>query len=125
MKKFLLILSIAFSFAQGQAQPNCEEKIPAGLVNPDNNPFRLLQNFPNPARQSTSIKFHVNCPGIFSLALYDMLGNPLTSIYEGEMQTGDYTMPVTVEDLEEGIYFYVLKKGRFSQTMKLIVSKDK
>jgi len=125
MKKIFLSALLFTCIFQGFAQQNCEEKGPAGTVNTEYMPFRLLQNFPNPAKQNTSIKFHINCSGTFSLQLFDMLGNPLFSLLEGEMAIGTYTLPVDVEGLADGIYFYVLKKGRFSQTMKMIVSREK
>ena len=83
----------------------------------------MLQNFPNPARDLTSIKIQVNCPGFFSLKIYDLVGNLVHATPEEYMQTGLYSVPVETADLPEGVYFYVVKKDTYSQTLKMIVSR--
>lgn len=98
--------------------------IPSGVDGNDNiATFKLSQNSPNPVQILTHIDFQLSTPGKVSLKLFDMLGNPLLSILDKTMKAGIYSIPVGMENIPNGIYFYVLKKEQVSRTMKLIVSK--
>lgn len=85
--------------------------------------FKLSQNFPNPARESTVIKVQLNSPGPVSLKLLDMLGNTVYSLLDNSMPAGTYFVEVETYRIPEGVYFYVLKKDDQVQTMKMIVSR--
>ncbi|HEX8516253.1 MAG TPA: T9SS type A sorting domain-containing protein [Bacteroidia bacterium] len=86
-------------------------------------PFKLYQNTPNPAKDLTHINFQLNTPGMVSLRLFDMLGNPIASLMEQNMKAGTYSVPVETGEIPNGIYFYVLKKEGTTRSMKMIVSK--
>jgi hypothetical protein len=121
---FILFTSFFISFS-GLAQQNCDPENRAETTNTgtsDYTPFRLLQNFPNPARDITTIKVQVNCPGTLSLKVYDLVGN-LVYFSEERVQPGLYSLPVETANLPEGVYFYMVKRDTYSQTMKMIVSR--
>lgn len=97
---------------------------PGGIANMDAPaPFRLFQNHPNPSADQTHISFQLNSSGIISLKLYDLLGNPVSTIVEQNMRAGTYSFPLETMDIPNGIYFYVLKKDGLSQAMRMTVSK--
>jgi hypothetical protein len=85
--------------------------------------FKLYQNSPNPAKEITHINLQLNSAGYVSLKLFDMIGNPIITLLDGNMKTGYYSIPVETESIPNGIYFYVLKKDGVSRSMKMIVSK--
>jgi hypothetical protein len=85
--------------------------------------FELLQNFPNPAVRNTTISFKLNAPGYVSLKIYDMVGNPVYTIVEKNLAADNYSFPVDVAVIPEGVYFYRLKKGSASQTMRMVITK--
>lgn len=86
--------------------------------------FRLFQNSPNPAKETTYVSFILNTQGEVSLLLFDMVGNPVaTLIQEQGMKAGSYSIPVHTEYIPNGIYFYVLKKDGITRSMKMIISK--
>lgn len=85
--------------------------------------FRLMQNYPNPAKEITHIKFQLNIPGPVTLKLYDMLGNKVDLLVDEYMTSGNHSIPVETANLPNGIYFYVLKKDSLSQTMRMVISK--
>lgn len=96
-----------------------------GVSKIDNFPsFKLSQNNPNPAKQNTVIGFQLNSPGLVSLELYDMLGKSVLSLLNQEMKAGNYSLPIETSTIHSGIYFYVLKKDGFSQTKRMVVSKN-
>jgi len=85
--------------------------------------FKLYQNKPNPVKDNASIKLQLNSPGYVSLKLYDILGKPISILADQNMNEGLHSIPVNTENIPSGVYFYVLKKGNTSQTMKMIISK--
>lgn len=85
--------------------------------------FKLYQNSPNPVKDNTRINFIINSSGQVSLKLYDMLGNPISSLLEENLKAGNYSIPVVTDNIPNGIYFYVLKKEGSSKSMKMIISK--
>jgi hypothetical protein len=85
--------------------------------------FKLSQNNPNPAKESTNINFQLNSSGSVSLEIYDMLGNQISSLINQNMKAGNYSVPVETSTMPDGIYFYVLRKDGFSKTTRMIISK--
>lgn len=98
---------------------------PASISIIDASPsFKLYQNSPNPAKQNTIITYHLNSSGLVSLELFDMHGNLVSSVMNEEMEAGMHTIPLETGTIPNGIYFYVLKKDDFSQTKRMVVSKN-
>jgi photosystem II stability/assembly factor-like uncharacterized protein len=87
------------------------------------NDFTLNQNYPNPFNPSTRISFSIPQSGFTSLKIYDLLGNEVANILEGELSAGNYELQFNGSNLSSGIYFYSLTSGEFSKTMKMILSK--
>lgn len=86
-------------------------------------PVRLFQNSPNPVRDGTRINFQMSTAGHVSLRVYDLLGNPVLSLVDQPMKSGSHSVPVPLENIPNGIYFYILKKDGVSQAMKMTVSR--
>lgn len=127
MKRVVFILFSVLLTLSISAQQNCDPENRGENTNAqpgiDNVPFKLLQNFPNPARDFTNIKIQVNCPGSLSLKIYDMVGTLVYFTPEERVQPGVYSLPVETAALPEGVYFYVVKRDTYSQTMKLVISR--
>ena len=85
--------------------------------------IRLLQNFPNPANDQTSIKFSLPKSMNVTLTLYDNLGNEIQSLVSGYQQAGDHLIVTSVVNLLPGIYFYTLRSDTFVITKKMIIIK--
>ncbi len=98
--------------------------------------FTLFQNFPNPFREKTVIRWKGNAPrsSPFALRIYDLSGRLVKSFVishqalGGELMTNDQC-PMTItwygrDDsgklLPGGMYFYRLEAGKHSITKKLI-----
>ena len=79
--------------------------------------FTMGAAYPNPA--STVVRFDVNCEGIASVALYNLLGQ---EVMTQDVENGQVVL--SVADLNEGIYFCNLKvNGQVVKTEKFIVKK--
>lgn len=85
----------------------------------------LLQNRPNPFGEHTTIDFVVLETAPVSLVIYDVQGRPVKTLLNGlrTFEGGAYSVNVSAEDLETGVYTCVLTSGMFSGQMRMIVVK--
>jgi phosphodiesterase/alkaline phosphatase D-like protein len=77
--------------------------------------------YPNPANESTTIKFTINTTQMVFLNLKDMQGRTLKTLLAEEKSEGTHEVAVNVSSLPPGTYFYQLKTGFLQETKKLIV----
>jgi hypothetical protein len=101
----------------------------------DNNtlPFKyeLYQNYPNPFNPETIIKYSLPEKSFVKLKIYDLIGNEISTIFEGEKSAGSYEIRFSATgrstsgrnaySLSSGIYFYQLQAGENVQTKKMIL----
>jgi hypothetical protein len=85
--------------------------------------FQLQQNYPNPFNPSTEIKYSVPEKSTVSLKVYNVLGQEVASLFQGERQAGEYSVNFNASQLASGVYFYRLEAGAFSITKKMILMK--
>ncbi|MDR0926351.1 MAG: T9SS type A sorting domain-containing protein [Ignavibacteria bacterium] len=88
----------------------------------------LSQNTPNPVLSTTSFNVNISNAGTYRLSIYDMSGNLVKVIANGEMGVGttEYTWNATNTNgnrVSEGTYFYKLEGDNFNATKKMIVIK--
>ncbi len=89
--------------------------------------FSLSQNYPNPFNPFTTINFSI--PSVETkrwvvlLKVYDILGNEVATLVNGQLTPGTYSVDWDASDFPSGIYFYRLTAGDFSQTNKMILLK--
>lgn len=96
---------------------------PVGLrENKTSNGFSVFQNKPNPAHGQTSILLDLNTSGNVNITLYDMLGKNVATLLDEQMQPGTHTVDFNTSGLNEGVYFYTVRKGNSVQTLKMIVA---
>ena len=70
----------------------------------------LLQNYPNPCVGTTTIPFSLNTNGSANLSVYDLLGNVVATLIDGDLSPGSYRAQFTPgASLAEGIYVYRLE----------------
>ena len=85
--------------------------------------YTLAQNYPNPFNPVTSISYSVPSEGSISLKVFDLLGEEVAAIVEGEHQSGNYTVQFDGSQLSSGVYFYKLTSRDYTLTKKLILMK--
>ena len=85
--------------------------------------FSLDQNYPNPFNPSTGIRFALPKAAHVSLKVFNLLGQEVASILDGERIAGSYTVQWKPENLSSGIYFYRLQAEGFVQTKALVFLK--
>lgn len=87
--------------------------------------FNLKQNYPNPFNPETTIAYQVPNESQVNLKLYDSLGREVATLVNEIKQPGNYYYQFSALDpnLPNGIYFYQLTAGSFTETKKMVVLK--
>jgi hypothetical protein len=75
--------------------------------------FALYQNYPNPFNPSTTISFVLDKKQEIELAIYNLLGQKVKTLYSGLVSAGTHRMEWDASDeaghkVSSGIYFYRL-----------------
>jgi hypothetical protein len=90
--------------------------------------FKLLQNYPNPFNPATKISYQIPKLSFVTLKVYDVLGNEIATLVNGENSAGTYEVEFNSKGLinqkgiiTSGVYFYQLKVGSYIQTKKMIL----
>ncbi len=108
-----------------------------GFVSPDNPErplnFQLNQNYPNPFNPNTTIPFTVYGSRFIvhstihtTLKIYNILGQLVRTLVDGEKMPGDYQVSWDGKDedgkeVKSGIYFYVLSCDKFKDSKKMLL----
>jgi hypothetical protein len=88
------------------------------------NSYSLDQNYPNPFNPSTTIRFNLSERSIVQLNVYNILGQKINTLINGEMNSGQHSVLFNGAGLASGVYFYVLKvDDTFYETKKMILLK--
>jgi hypothetical protein len=85
--------------------------------------YELGQNYPNPFNPSTTIKFSIPESGMVTLRVFNMLGQEVATLLNGEKAAGVYEASFDASALSSGIYFYTLDSKNFSSTKKMVLLK--
>lgn len=85
--------------------------------------YNLEQNFPNPFNPTTTIKYSIPEDGFVELAVYNILGQKVTSLVNQLQTAGNYAIKFNASDLPSGVYVYRLSSKNYSTSKKLILSK--
>ncbi|MDQ3021132.1 MAG: T9SS type A sorting domain-containing protein [Bacteroidota bacterium] len=70
--------------------------------------FLLYQNYPNPFNSSTIIQFDIISNDNYNLDLYNTLGQKVKTIFDKNLSSGSYKINFVSENLNSGIYYYIL-----------------
>ncbi|MCW9097913.1 MAG: T9SS type A sorting domain-containing protein [Ignavibacteriaceae bacterium] len=85
--------------------------------------FYLVQNYPNPFKDKTTIKYCVAYKTNVKLTVYDSEGEVIKILVDEEKKPGTYEMEFYAANLPVGVYFYKLVAGKFIDTKKMAVQK--
>ena len=89
--------------------------------------FRLQQNFPNPFNSSTVIRLDVPLAGDVMMAVFNLAGQKVATLVDGQRQTGSYQVQWDGTDdagrnLASGVYMYRVHFDGVNQaTRKLLI----
>ncbi|NWG28530.1 MAG: T9SS type A sorting domain-containing protein [Ignavibacteriaceae bacterium] len=95
--------------------------------------YSLEQNYPNPFNPKTVIGYQLPVSGNVSLKVFDILGNEVATLVNGQVDAGKHKVDFDASGLNSGVYFYKLlvsdlqdkdgKAEEFVETKKMILLK--
>ncbi|MBA4407982.1 MAG: T9SS type A sorting domain-containing protein [Bacteroidota bacterium] len=85
----------------------------------------LGQNFPNPFRISTKIRYTITNTGKVVLSIFDVYGKEIANLENIIQSPGTYEFEFNAQNLKSGAYFYRLNAGNYTMTRKLLVTGNK
>ncbi|NQU05919.1 MAG: T9SS type A sorting domain-containing protein [Calditrichaeota bacterium] len=81
----------------------------------------LSHAYPNPFNSTTTIRYSLPMPTDVSLEVYNLAGQQITTLFEGQNQAGIHTTTLTANDLPSGLYFVKLNAGGQVFTRKVML----
>ena len=85
--------------------------------------FQLNQNYPNPFKERTTIKYCVPDKARIGLEVSDSSRNKVKTLVKEIKEAGTYKVEFNAKELANGIYYYRLQAGDFVETKKMILLK--
>ncbi|MBD3167975.1 MAG: T9SS type A sorting domain-containing protein [candidate division Zixibacteria bacterium] len=79
----------------------------------------LGQNYPNPFNATSAIPFELAENGNVSLKVYNLAGQLVETLLDGQMQAGSHVINWDASSVASGVYFYKLEAGNYSSTRKM------
>ena len=88
--------------------------------------FMLSQNYPNPFNPTTMINYRLPEKSRVSLTVFNLLGNKIATLVNGEKQAGNYSVTWDGRDMNgrrvsTGLYFYKLEAGNNIHVRKMML----
>jgi len=88
--------------------------------------FSLNQNYPNPVNSNTVIEYTLAENSKVYLKVFDASGKQISTLVNEEQKSGTYRLTwdirgVTKKQLPNGVYFYRLIAGDYTDTKKIII----
>jgi hypothetical protein len=101
------------------------DNIVVGVENdPEITSFKLVGNYPNPFNPSTKIVFEVPTQSNVRIEIYNVLGQKVRTLINGERTPGHYEMLWNATDdsgnkLSSGMYIAVMNAGDYNHSIKM------
>ena len=83
--------------------------------------FQLSQNYPNPFREKTTIKYCVPDKMKIRLEVFDSSRNKVKTVVDEIKEAGTYKIEFDAEGLPSGEYLYKLETTDFVETKKMVL----
>jgi len=85
--------------------------------------FNLFQNYPNPFNNETVIPYQLKQADYTDLSVYNTLGQKIITLVSAKHAPGDYVVHWNSNGYASGIYYTILKVGKVSKIMKMVLLK--
>jgi uncharacterized repeat protein (TIGR02543 family) len=107
-------------------EPDAAEEKPLDIGPPAS--FGMTQNYPNPFNPETTIRYRMPYAGPVALMVYNMLGQKVACLFEGEKLAGSYKAQWDGRNMYgrmvgSGMYLVQMKTGKFTNCIKIIVNR--
>ena len=95
----------------------------AVTVEEDAAAFSVAQNAPNPFNPTTTIGFTLTEASNVSIDVFNVAGQKIDTIANEFMNAGSHSVTWDASAFSAGVYFYTVKAGDYSRTMKMTLLK--
>ena len=85
--------------------------------------FTVAQNSPNPFNPVTTISFTLAKAGKTTVEVYNVAGQKVDTLVSGVMSAGAHSVVWNAGKISAGVYFYTVRSGDFSKTVKMTLLK--
>jgi hypothetical protein len=86
--------------------------------------YALERIAPNPVRGATVLRFSLGLDGPARLTIHDIHGHVVTTLVDGYLRAGDYEVLWNATALPDGVYFYRLESGDWTETEAMVVARE-
>ncbi|MEM6346876.1 MAG: T9SS type A sorting domain-containing protein [Bacteroidota bacterium] len=76
--------------------------------------------YPNPARERAQVDFELDSPGELKVQMLDMNGRVIANLYDHMVPAGNFILPVSLNDLPQGMYLIKATHNAQAKVMPLI-----
>ncbi|MFH1049596.1 MAG: T9SS type A sorting domain-containing protein [bacterium] len=94
------------------------KKTTSAVINVDND--FSINTFPNPFINSITLSYNLAVPSNVKINIFNNLGNIITTVDEGSINTGRHQATFEVSNLPAGIYYYTIRIGERIENGKFI-----
>ena len=85
--------------------------------------FTVAQNSPNPFNPTTTISYSLADAGNVTIDVFNVAGQKVDTIVDGFTDAGSHSVVWDGSELSAGVYFYTVKSGEFTKTVKMTLLK--
>jgi len=85
--------------------------------------FSVAQNTPNPFNPTTTVNFTLAREGQVSIDVFNVAGQKVATLANDVMTAGSHSVTWDANGFAAGVYFYTVKSGDYSKTMKMTLLK--
>jgi len=85
--------------------------------------YALYENYPNPFNPGTLIRYDLARNAPVRLEIYDVLGNRVAVLVDGEQHAGTHQVRFEAGHLSSGVYYYRLTTPDYVQTRRMLLMK--
>ena len=85
--------------------------------------YMLLNTYPNPFNETSTVNFSLPGNADISLAVYDITGREVRVLQSGYMSAGSHSFQLDAHGMTSGVYFVKLDADRQTITQKIILLK--
>jgi hypothetical protein len=83
--------------------------------------YQLHQNYPNPFNPVTTISFTIPSRQHIRLEVYNVLGQPVTTLVDEYREAGYHEVLFSGEELATGVYYYRISAGKYINVKKMLL----
>ena len=99
------------------------DTILVGVNSIKENPFRLNQNYPDPANSTTTISYQLHESTYVTLEILDSQGKEVATLVKEYQNEGDHSVEFNVSGFQNGLYLYRITAGQYQDIKKFLVLK--